>query len=114
VPANPNADPVSREAYTHEVVSFGFWPGDLKVREPMYYSYTAPAPAGLAGTPLRPEQAGWNESGSLALLPYEAVRSSADPRSALIGFLESAYQAGAGLACWKSDDLRSTWCREEG
>jgi hypothetical protein len=109
-PAHDGWDRVSREAYTHEVVSFGFWPGDEKVREPTYYSYTAPAPPGLGVRPLRPEQAHWNESGSLAYLPYEAVRAAADPKAALLAFLESAYQAGAKLAGWPCADLESTWC----
>ena len=70
-PENPNADPVTREAYSHEVISFGFWPGDQKVRMPAFYSYTAPEPAGLADQPLRPEAASWQPTGSthLALLP---------------------------------------------
>jgi hypothetical protein len=110
VPAD--ADEVTREAYSHEVVSFGFWAGDRNVREPNYYSYTAPEPEALRSQPLRPDEARWTESGtgSLALLPYEAVRNSADPRSTLLSFLESSYRAGAGLAGWDIDDLTSNWC----
>jgi hypothetical protein len=110
-PAKPEADPVSQEAYSHEVISFGFWPGDQKVREPMYYSYTAPEPPGLR-RPLQPEEASWADSGksSMALLPYEAVRTSADPRKTLLSFLESAYEAGALAAGWDAQDLRSPWC----
>ena len=80
-PAIPGADAVTREAYTHEVVSFGFWAGDDNVREPTYYSYTAPEPDGLRDTQLHPEDALWVEqgSGSLALLRYDAVRTAADP-----------------------------------
>jgi Family of unknown function (DUF5996) len=111
-PVAPGADPVTREAYSHEVVSFGFWAGDERVREPAYYSYTAPEPPGLLDEPLAPTEAHWIEqgSGSLALLPYEAVRRSPDPRAVLLGFLESAYQAGAGLAGWDRADLESAWC----
>ena len=111
-PTLPGADPVSREAYSHEVVSFGFWAGDAKVREPAYYSYTAPEPPGLRDEPLEPADALWIEqgSGSLALLSYEAVRTAPDPRTLLLGFLESAYQAGAGLAGWDRADLESSWC----
>jgi len=75
-----DADPVTREAYTHEVISFGFWPGDDRVGDAAYYSYTAPEPDGL------PDQAlpagAWIEfgSGSLAVLPYQAVRTARDPR----------------------------------
>jgi uncharacterized protein DUF5996 len=111
-PATPDVDPVTREAYTHEVVSFGFWAGDERIPEPTYYSYTAPEPEGLRGQPLRPEGARWAESGggSLAVLDYEAVRTANDPRATLLEFLDSAYVAGAGLAGWDLDDLRSTWC----
>jgi hypothetical protein len=111
-PENPNADPVSREAYTHEVISFGFWFGDQKVRMPAFYSYTAPEPADLAEQPLRPEAATWQPSGSshLALLPYEEVRSSPDPREVLLHFFQSAYDAGAATAGWDADGLRSSWC----
>ena len=111
-PENPNADPVTREAYSHEVISFGFWPGDQKVRTAAFYSYTAPEPAGLAKRPLRPEAASWQQpfgSSHLALLSYDEVRNSPDPREALLEFLESAYDAGATLAGWDRDALRSLW-----
>jgi hypothetical protein len=70
-PASPDVDAVTAEAYSHEVVSFGFWPGDRDVRYPAYYSYTAPEPTGLRDEPLRPAAAAWAEQrgGSLALLP---------------------------------------------
>jgi hypothetical protein len=111
-PPLPDADPVTQEAYTHEVVSFGFWAGDQNVREPAYYSYTAPEPAGLRERPLRPQEAAWSEQGggSLALLPYEVVRTASDPRTMLLAFLESAYEAGAGAAGWDRDELASSWC----
>ena len=111
-PENPNADPVTREAYSHEVISFGFWPGDQKVRMPAFYSYTAPEPAGLADQPLSPQAASWQPTGSshLALLPYDEARTSADPRETLLDFLQSAYDAGAALAGWDRNALRSSWC----
>jgi hypothetical protein len=111
-PELPDADPVTREAYTHEVVSFGFWAGDQNVREPSYYSYTAPEPEGLRDQLLQPEEAHWARQGggSLALLPYEVVRTAADPRATLLTFLESAYDAGARLAGWDRADLESAWC----
>jgi hypothetical protein len=112
-PENPAADPVTREAYSHEVISFGFWPGDQKVRTPAFYSYTAPEPAGLAEQPLRPEVASWEQpfgSSHLGLLVYDGVRTAANPRETLLDFLESAYQAGATLAGWDRDALRSAWC----
>ena len=115
-PALPAADPVTQEAYTHEVVSFGFWAGDANVREPSYYAYTSPEPEGLRGEPLLPEQARWVDQGaaSMALLPYEAVRAAGDPRSTLLAFLESAYEAGARRAGWDRMDLESSWCPDPG
>jgi hypothetical protein len=111
-PALPDADPVTQEAYTHVVVSFGFWAGSDDVREPSYYSYTAPEPAELRRRPLRPDEASWAEwgSGALALLPYDAVRTAADPKATLLAFLESAYEAGADAAGWDRAELESSWC----
>lgn len=111
-PALPGADPVTQEAYSHEVISFGFWAGDRSVREPTYYSYTAPEPAGLRETVLRPEGAVWTErqGGSLAQLRYETVRTATDPKRALLAFFESAYQAGAGAIGWDRSVLESSWC----
>jgi hypothetical protein len=111
-PAMPAADAVSREAYSHEVVSCGFWAGDQNVREPAYYSYAAPEPAGLRDTPLRPDEARWIQLGksSLAILPFAAVREAADPRATLLAFLESAYEAGADGLGWDRAELASSWC----
>ncbi|MEW6582933.1 MAG: DUF5996 family protein [Actinomycetota bacterium] len=108
---SPGADRVTREAYSHEVISFGFWPGDPTMREPAFYSYTAPEPAGLASHPLFPAEARWTEqpTGALAVLPYEAVRSAADPRRALLAFLQSAYDAGGIAAGWDRAGLASTY-----
>lgn len=107
-PQRAGADPVTREAYSHEVISFGFWAGDAKVRAPAYYAYAAPEPAGLAAEPLRPMAAAWSDtgSGSLALLMYDDLRTMADPRGALLDFLQSAYEAGARTAGW--DDAALT------
>ncbi len=105
-----DADPVTQEAYTHEVISFGFWPGDDTLGGAAYYSYTAPEPQGLRDQPL---SAGtWTESGtgSLAILPYEAVRTARDPRTTLLAFCQSAYEAGAPLAGWDMTSFESTWC----
>jgi hypothetical protein len=115
-PELPNADRVTREAYSHEVISFGFWPGDQKVRMPAFYSYTAPEPAGLSERPLLPATATWQSTGSshLALLPYDEVRTSPNPRGTLLDFLQSAYEAGAATAGWDVDGLRSSWCPPRG
>jgi hypothetical protein len=111
-PALPDADRVTREAYSHEVVSFGFWAGDANVREPSYYAYAAPEPADLRQQPLRPEQAHWAPQGrgSIALLPYDSVRTAPDPRASLLAFLESAYRSGARGHGWNQDELTSSWC----
>jgi hypothetical protein len=111
-PVPQNADVVTQEAYSHEVIAFGFWAGDERVRAPTFYSYTAPEPTGLRSQALSPAEAHWTEvgSGSLALLSYEDVRIAADPRGTLLAFLESAYRAGAGLAGWDIEELMSRWC----
>ncbi|MFB7664884.1 DUF5996 family protein [Kitasatospora sp. NPDC056138] len=98
----PQVDPVTREAYSREVVSFGFWFGDAAFGEPAFYSYTAPEPAELAGEPLTPTSAEWaaRNGSHLAVLRYDAARAEADPRAAVIAFYESAYQAGAVRAGW--------------
>jgi len=100
-------DRVTAGAYSHEVVSFGFWAGDAKVPAPAFYSYTAPEPAGLTDGPLAPASAAWQTapSGSLALLMYDDARAEADPAAAVRAFLESAYAAGAIAAGWDIDDL---------
>jgi Family of unknown function (DUF5996) len=102
-----NTDPVTREAYSHEVISFGFWPGDASIREPAFYSYTAPEPESLTQHPLSPEAASWLPEGGMALLPYEEARNDASPTRTLLGFMESAYQAGARSAGWDVEALRT-------
>jgi hypothetical protein len=111
-PAMPDADPVDQEAYSHEIIPFGFWAGDQNIREPTYYSYTAPEPADLTRRPLSPAEAVWSKygNGTLALLPYDVVRAAGDPRGTLLAFLEGAYEAGAGASHWDARDLASSWC----
>jgi hypothetical protein len=111
-PTSAELDAVNRETYSHEVVSFGFWAGDWRLRQPTYYAYAAPEPPDLRAQPLRPEQAHWIElgSGSLAVLPYDNVRTAADPRATLLAFLESAYRAGAREPAWDRGELTSSWC----
>ena len=111
-PELPDVDPVNRETYSHEVISFGFWPGDENVPVPSFYSYTAPEPQGLRERRLHPETAVWTDQGggSLARLAYEDVRTAKDPKATLLGFLESAYHAGADAAGWDRSNLASSWC----
>lgn len=107
-PAREGAGIVEREAYSHEVISFGFWTGDENVPEPAFYSYTAPEPAGLAGEPIQPAGARWItiRGGAEAIFPYTAARNSENPRSAILDFYESAYQAGARKAGWDMEALK--------
>jgi Family of unknown function (DUF5996) len=102
-PPIPGADRVTAEAYSHEVIAFGWWAGDERTTPfPAYYSYTSPEPDGLRERPLEPAEAQWQDTGngSLAVLPYDAVRAAPDPAATLRAFYESAYRAGAEAAGW--------------
>jgi uncharacterized protein DUF5996 len=103
------ADPVTREAYSREVISFGFWFGDDRLSEPAFYAYIAPEPAGLAEEPLEPAAAWWDprDGSHLAVLGYDDARATSDPRASVLDFYESAYQAGARLAGWDIQRLAS-------
>ena len=108
-PPMPEANLVTREAYSHEVISFGFWFGDDKpdsVAAPAFYSYTAPKPEGLENEPLQPSAARWTPDGGMALLMYDDVRNSENPREGILEFLESSYLAGAKTASWDVDNLK--------
>jgi len=104
------ADAVTREAYSHEVISFGFWAGDDNVPDAAYYSYTAPEPDGLRDQPLAVGDWVASGSGSLAILPYDLVRTARDPRGTLLAFMQGAYEAGARLARWDTSTFESKWC----
>jgi hypothetical protein len=101
-PERPGADRVTREAYSHEVSSCGFWPGTPAgpIREPAYYAYMAPEPPGFAAAAVRPSAAHYSREANEFILPYEAVRTAADPDSALLEFAQSTYDAGATLGHW--------------
>jgi Family of unknown function (DUF5996) len=99
-PPRPDADLITREAYSHEVISHGFWPGQGPLGKPAFYSYTAPAPEGLSEAPVLPASTIYNKEMSLFLLLYEDVRTSANPVETLMDFLQSTYEAGANLAGW--------------
>lgn len=110
-PPMPEANMVTREAYSHEVISFGFWFGDDKensVAAPAFYSYTAPKRAGLENEPLQPETAFWTPDGGMALLMYDDIRNSPEARQQVLNFLESTYQAGAKLANWDVENFGAT------
>ena len=105
-PEREGADRVTREAYSHEAISFGFWPGDKQVRAPAFYSYTAPEPEGLTDQLLRPEGAFWAPEVGTALLMYDDLRKMDSPKEALLEFLESTYEAGARTAGWDVEGFR--------
>jgi hypothetical protein len=107
VPEREGAGLVEREAYSHEIIAFGFWPGDDDVPYPAYYSYTAPASQELTDQPLSAPDAFWNDSAGTAILPYEQVRTANDPRATLLTFLEETYLAGARTAGWDIAELTS-------
>ena len=104
-PPRPDADSITREAYSHEVISHGWWPGHGPLGKPAFYSYTAPAPDGLSEAKLKPEQAFYSKDLSEFLLLYDDVRTSPDPDAALMDFLQSTYEAGANLANWDRASL---------
>lgn len=102
----PNlADDVAREAYSHEVTSLGFWPGNLEYPEPIFYSYAYPTPEGYAQAQVAPTSAAWLPSLGEFALPYDAVCDAPDPDAALLAFAESTHAAAADLAGWDDADL---------
>ncbi|HSM76262.1 MAG TPA: DUF5996 family protein [Bryobacteraceae bacterium] len=97
----PNlSDAVTREAYSHEESSAGFWPGGGGVDYPAFYSYAYPSPEGFAAAKVKPEAAFFHKDLGEFILPYEAVRTSADPKQTLLDFLQSTYEAAADLGKW--------------
>jgi Family of unknown function (DUF5996) len=104
-PTKPDADVITREAYSHEVISHGWWPGQGPLGKAAFYSYTAPAPAGLSEAKVRPEQAFYNKDLGEFLLLYDDVRTAAEPEAALMDFLQTTYEAGANLAKWDRASL---------
>jgi len=104
-PERPDADPITREAYSHEVISHGFWPGSGNIQYPAFYSYTAPEPQGLPQASVRPAAAFYNQETGGFILSYDEVRLSDSPDDVLMEFLQSTYDAGANLANWDHASL---------
>lgn len=104
-PERPGADPITREAYSYEVISAGWWPGGPGVDGPAFYCYAAPEPAGLAEQKVRPHAAFYHPELKEFLLMYDDVRHAENPEQALLDFLESTYEAGAALAKWPRSEL---------
>ncbi len=98
-PPREGADKITVEAYSHENISHGFWPGGNGVQA-AFYSYTAPEPAGLDKSQIKPAAAFYSQEMKEFLMPYDAVRKSENPADALMDFLQSTYEAGADLAKW--------------
>jgi hypothetical protein len=104
-PERAGADPVTREAYSHEVISAGFWPGGGEVKGAAFYAYAAPEPPGFAEQKVEPAAAFYHPQVKEFLLMYDDVRRAPSPRDALLDFLQSTYDAGANLAHWDRKEL---------
>ena len=96
---------MTREAYSHEVSSVGFWPGSGTITDAAFYSYTAPEPPGFRDCPVRPAAARYDTQVGEFILMYNDVRTSASPDAALLDFCQSTYEAGATLAKWDREAL---------
>jgi hypothetical protein len=96
---------VARDAYSREVSSVGFWPGDDTIDYPAYYSYAYPEPEGFAAAKVRPAVAFYHKDYGEFLLPYDAVRTAADPEGTLLEFLQSTYAAAADFGKWDRQSL---------
>ena len=107
-PAREGADRITREAYSHEVISCGFWPGGGNVEAPAFYCYSAPEPPGFPQARVLPGGAFYNKETSGFVLLYEDVRRADSPEDALMDFLQSTYEAGANLAGWDRAALERT------
>lgn len=99
------ADAMTREAYSHEVISCGFWPGDRRFKHAAFYSYTMPAPSGLNQERATPGAAYWDTQLGEFILKYDDVRMAESPDQAILDFCQSTYEAGAKLAHWDRDTL---------
>lgn len=99
-PERENADPITRDAYSHECSSAGFWPGGGDVAGPAFYSYSAPAPQGYSAYRVLPSAAFFHSGLGEFILMYDDVRNAASPKAALMDFLQSTYEAAANLSQW--------------
>jgi hypothetical protein len=110
-PERNEADPVLRkimqEAYSHEVISAGWWPGSGEIAEAAFYCYAAPTPSGFAEQPVRPREAYYHAGLGEYLLMYDDVRKAKSPSAALLDFLQSTYEAGATTGKWERGALEA-------
>ena len=110
-PLKPDADRITREAYSHEVSSVGWWPGDERLASPHYYSYAAPEPAGFRTARVKPAEAYYHQELNGFYLPYDAVRRAVDPERVLLDFCQSTYGAAADLGKWDRASLERSSSR---
>jgi hypothetical protein len=103
-PERPGADSITREAYSHEVISAGFWPG-AGYKGPAFYAYAAPEPPGFSKQEVQPAAAFYDSQLHEFVLLYDDVRRDPSPRQALLAFLQSTYEAAANLAHWDRKQL---------
>jgi hypothetical protein len=105
-PIRPNADTITKEGYSHEVISVGFWPGDGEIiKDAAFYAYAAPEPPGFKDSTVRPAKAFYNSEKSEFFLMYDDVRLSNSPEQSLLDFCQSTYDAAANLAHWNRAEL---------
>jgi Family of unknown function (DUF5996) len=105
-PDRPDADPITKEAYSHEVISVGFWPGDGEIiKDAAFYAYATPEPAGLKERRVLPAKAFYGKEKNEFFLMYDDVRSSDNPSQLLLDFCQSTYEAAATLANWDRPNL---------
>lgn len=104
-PVRPGADSITREAYSHEVSSVGFWPGSGSVQDAAFYSYAAPEPPGFKDERVRPDTAFYDPQLGEFLLMYDDVRKAKSPTASLLGFCQSTYEAAATLGEWDRSAL---------
>lgn len=104
-PPRPGADSITREAYSHEVSSVGFWPGDERLMNPTFYSYASPEPEGFRTASISPAAAYYHEKLGGFYLLYDEVRKAADPKAVLLEFCQSTYEAAATLGKWDREAL---------
>jgi len=104
-PERAGADAITREAYSHEVSSVGFWPGSGTVTDPAFYAYAAPSPEGFGSARVRPGAARWDAGLGEFLLMYDDARNSASPSEALLDFCQSTYEAATDLGKWDRANL---------
>jgi len=105
-PLRPNADAITKEGYSHEVISVGFWPGDGEViKDAAFYAYAAPEPAGFKDSAIKPAKAFYSPEKSEFFLMYDDVRLSNSPEQSLLDFCQTTYNAGANLAHWNRAEL---------